>query len=115
MGLRASSVALSRWSARLARAAGCNSSIAPRRTEERREVCAGMMGRGVIAYPAASGMRAAGSVSAHDRASRRISKPVPKILIVEDDFLAASEMEAVLMEAGFEIAGIANRAEDAVR
>jgi DNA-binding NarL/FixJ family response regulator len=69
----------------------------------------------LTAYPGACGMRAAGAVSAADRSSRSGSKAVAKILIVEDDFLAASEMEAVLMEAGLEIAGIADRAEEAVR
>jgi two-component system, response regulator PdtaR len=66
-------------------------------------------------YPASAGMRPASFVSAQDRSSGQISKQAAKILIVEDDFLAASEMEAALMEAGFEIAGIANRAEEAVR
>jgi two-component system, response regulator PdtaR len=75
----------------------------------------GMMAPALIAYPAGSGMRAAGLVSAQDRPAGQTSEPVAKILIVEDDFLAASEMEAALMEAGFEIAGIANRAEEAVR
>jgi DNA-binding NarL/FixJ family response regulator len=37
------------------------------------------------------------------------------ILIVEDDFLAAMEIESVLKEAGYQIAGIAARAEEAVR
>ena len=74
-----------------------------------------MMVPGLTAYPGACGMRAAGAVSAADRSSRSSSKAVAKILIVEDDFLAASEMEAVLMDAGLEIAGIADRAEEAVR
>jgi DNA-binding NtrC family response regulator len=68
-----------------------------------------------IAYPNSSEMRPAGVVSARDPSSQQLSKQVAKILIVEDDFLAASEMESALMEAGFEIAGIANRAVDAVR
>lgn len=37
-----------------------------------------------------------------------------RILIVEDDFLVAIEVEAALMEAGFEIAGIATTAEEAI-
>jgi len=65
-----------------------------------------------IACPEPSDMRPAG---VHSSSSRQLAKQVAKILIVEDDFLAASEMEAALMEAGFEIAGIANRAVDAVR
>ena len=37
-----------------------------------------------------------------------------RILIVEDDFLVASDMEAALTEAGFEIAGVASSAEEAL-
>jgi DNA-binding NarL/FixJ family response regulator len=38
-----------------------------------------------------------------------------RILIVEDDFLAAMEIESVLKEAGYQIAGVAAHAEEAVR
>ncbi|HEU0133699.1 MAG TPA: response regulator [Allosphingosinicella sp.] len=38
----------------------------------------------------------------------------PCILLVEDDFLVSMEMETGLEEAGYEIAGIAATAEDAV-
>jgi two-component system, response regulator PdtaR len=38
----------------------------------------------------------------------------PRILIVEDDYLVASQMEGALTEAGFEIAGIAGSAEEAL-
>jgi len=76
--------------------------------------CAGWLGAW-IACPEPSHMRPAGVHSAPDSSSPQLAKQVAKILIVEDDFLAASEMEAALMEAGFEIAGIANRAVDAVR
>jgi len=37
-----------------------------------------------------------------------------RILIVEDDLLIASEMEAALTEPGFEIVGIASTAEEAI-
>lgn len=37
-----------------------------------------------------------------------------RILIVEDDYLVASEMEDALMQAGLEIAGIANSAEESL-
>jgi DNA-binding NarL/FixJ family response regulator len=37
-----------------------------------------------------------------------------RILIVEDDFLVASDMEAALTEAGFTLAGVASSAEEAV-
>jgi DNA-binding NarL/FixJ family response regulator len=53
--------------------------------------------------------------TAHDRAGARTSRQAVRILIVEDDFLAAIDMEAVLREAGYQIAGIANRADEAVR
>jgi two-component system, response regulator PdtaR len=38
-----------------------------------------------------------------------------RILIVEDDLLAASQMEAALSEAGFEIAGIVTTGEEALQ
>jgi DNA-binding NarL/FixJ family response regulator len=37
-----------------------------------------------------------------------------RILLVEDDFLVAMQMESALAEAGFEIAGIASSGEDAI-
>ena len=68
-----------------------------------------------IAYPTFFGMRCAAVFFPHDRLSGQSSEETAKILIVEDDFLAASEIEAVLTEAGYAIAGIANRAEEAVK
>ena len=38
-----------------------------------------------------------------------------RVLIVEDDFLIASDMEAALTEAGIEVAGVAASAEEALR
>jgi two-component system, response regulator PdtaR len=38
-----------------------------------------------------------------------------RILIVEDDFLVASQMEAALVEDGFEIAGVASTGKEAVQ
>ena len=38
----------------------------------------------------------------------------PRILLVEDDFLVGMEMETGLQEAGYEVAGIAATAEEAV-
>ena len=67
------------------------------------------------AYPAPAGTRPAAVFSPQDRSSGQVAADAAKILIVEDDFLAASEIEAVLMEAGYQIAGIANRAEEALR
>jgi DNA-binding NarL/FixJ family response regulator len=74
-----------------------------------------MMTCGLIAYPTSFGMRPAAVFSPQDRSCGQIAKKDVRILIVEDDFLAASEIEAALMEAGYRIAGIANRAEEAVR
>jgi two-component system, response regulator PdtaR len=59
--------------------------------------------------------RAAAFVTQASASRQKESDDVKSILIVEDDFLAASEMEAALLEAGFAVAGIANRAEEAVR
>src|SRR5687767_1957366 len=44
----------------------------------------------------------------------RPSPASPRILLVEDDFLVSMEMETGLEEAGYEVAGIAATAEDAV-
>jgi len=44
---------------------------------------------------------------------KRLEVPV-RILVVEDDFLVAMQMESALTEAGFEVAGIASSGEDAV-
>ena len=44
---------------------------------------------------------------------RRPDKP-ERILVVEDDFLVAMQMESALTEAGFEVAGVAASGEDAI-
>jgi DNA-binding NarL/FixJ family response regulator len=46
-------------------------------------------------------------------AERRRGTP-ERILVVEDDFLVAMQMESALTEAGFEVAGVAASGEDAV-
>jgi DNA-binding response OmpR family regulator len=46
-------------------------------------------------------------------ADKRPDKPA-RILVVEDDFLVAMQMESALTEAGFEVAGIAATGEDAI-
>jgi DNA-binding NarL/FixJ family response regulator len=38
----------------------------------------------------------------------------PGVLIVEDDFLVAMQMESALIDAGFEVAGVAASGEDAI-
>lgn len=57
------------------------------------------------------------AVFAHDDAARSGDRPAEaaRILIVEDDYLVASEMEAALSQAGFAIAGLASSAEEALR
>jgi two-component system, response regulator PdtaR len=50
-----------------------------------------------------------------ERPTGRKTSTVPRILIVEDDYLVAMEAEAALAEAGFEAAGIANSADEAVK
>ena len=47
-------------------------------------------------------------------ADRKTNEP-HRILIVEDDYLVAMEAEAAVVEAGFDAAGIANSAEEAVK
>jgi len=46
-------------------------------------------------------------------ADKRTGRPA-RILVVEDDFLVAMQMEAALTEAGFEVAGVASSGEDAI-
>jgi two-component system, response regulator PdtaR len=56
------------------------------------------------------------AVLAHDEAGAAGKMPAAfgRLLIVEDDFLIAAQMEDALQEAGFEVAGIANSAEEAL-
>lgn len=49
-----------------------------------------------------------------DTGAQARKSPAPRILIVEDDFLVATEMEVALSDAGFAIAGVAASGEDAV-
>lgn len=51
----------------------------------------------------------------HENSAPVAIKPPANLLIVEDDHLVAMEMESVLLDAGFEITGIAATAEDALR
>jgi len=50
-----------------------------------------------------------------ERPADKKANEVHRILIVEDDYLVAMEAEAAVVEAGFEAAGIASSAEDAVK
>jgi two-component system, response regulator PdtaR len=53
-------------------------------------------------------------VAADARSSAGRREDQPRILIVEDDFLVASEIEAALSDAGFAVAGVATTATQAV-
>jgi DNA-binding NarL/FixJ family response regulator len=52
------------------------------------------------------------SRSGVDTASEKELEP-PRILVVEDDFVVSLEVESALTEAGFEVVGVANSAEEA--
>jgi two-component system, response regulator PdtaR len=54
------------------------------------------------------------SAESPDSQARPAAAPRTCILLVEDDFLVGMEMETGLEEAGYEVAGIAATAEDAV-
>jgi len=69
----------------------------------------------LLACPTSPVPRGTAVFAPQDDLSGQISKAAARILIVEDDFIAASEIEAVLSDEGYQIAGIANRAQDAVR
>lgn len=53
-------------------------------------------------------------VSQSSSESDRRAGALARILIVEDDFLVAMQMESALTDAGFEVAGIASSCEDAI-
>lgn len=53
--------------------------------------------------------------AADDRMGAQQILPKIRVLIVEDDYLAASDAEAVLSEAGVDVIGIASSADEAVR
>jgi DNA-binding NarL/FixJ family response regulator len=57
------------------------------------------------------------ALSAHDDAmgSRSADRQIGRILVVEDDYLVSSEIEAELLAAGFDVVGIATSAHEAVR
>jgi DNA-binding NarL/FixJ family response regulator len=53
--------------------------------------------------------------STDDRLAGQDEGEVPRILIVEDDYVVGLELENALSEAGFGVVGTANSAEEAVR
>ena len=46
--------------------------------------------------------------------SEKLTKPPARILVVEDDFLIAMEIEIALSDAGFDVVGVAISAEEAI-
>ena len=67
------------------------------------------------AFPASWAASRAATLAREDRRAGKTPRDAVRILIVEDDFIAAIDMEAVLTEAGYQVAGIADRADEAVR
>jgi DNA-binding NarL/FixJ family response regulator len=59
--------------------------------------------------------RGTSGFSPDERSSQESTQELPRILVVEDDYLAALEVEAGLVEAGFEVVGIAISADEAVK
>src|SRR5690242_21648143 len=68
---------------------------------------------GSVRFAPRSGPR---ELYARDESSGAGTSPasVPRVLIVEDDFLVSSDMEAELTDAGFVVVGIATSAKEAV-
>jgi two-component system, response regulator PdtaR len=60
-----------------------------------------------------SAARPPGSGSAGEHGAEAASRP--RVLVAEDDYLVALELEAGLKDAGFEVIGIAASADDALR
>src|ERR1700680_4664157 len=53
--------------------------------------------------------------SSDERLAGQDKGEVPRILIVEDDYVVGLELENALSEAGFEVVGTANSAQESVR
>ena len=68
----------------------------------------------VIEVADESGVGRSQPVETPGAGERPARAPGPCVLLVEDDFLVSMEMETGLEEAGYEVAGIAATAEDAV-
>jgi two-component system, response regulator PdtaR len=74
-----------------------------------------MLGKEMPRQSAAASLRSSAVFAPDDAlASRESPGSSQSILIVEDDFLVAADMEAALVDAGFEVASIAATAEDAI-
>jgi DNA-binding response OmpR family regulator len=59
--------------------------------------------------------RPQGAPSSRRRKTGREPGQKPRILVVEDEYLVATEIEAGLIERGFDVVGIATTAADAIR
>jgi DNA-binding NarL/FixJ family response regulator len=69
----------------------------------------------VLVCPPWSGTRLTALFSPDERRPGETVRTPARILIVEDDYLAATEIETVLREAGFEVVGVASSADESVR
>jgi two-component system, response regulator PdtaR len=69
----------------------------------------------VFACPPSSSTGLTALFSPDERLPVETATTPARILIVEDDYLAATEIETVLREAGFEVVGVASSADESVR
>jgi DNA-binding NarL/FixJ family response regulator len=69
----------------------------------------------VSACPPSSSTRLTPLFSPDERLPAETGARPARILIVEDDYLAATEIETALREAGFEVVGVASSADESVR
>jgi DNA-binding NarL/FixJ family response regulator len=69
----------------------------------------------VSACPPSSSTRLTPLFSPDERLPAEPGTRPARILIVEDDYLAATEIETALREAGFEVVGVASSADESVR
>jgi DNA-binding NarL/FixJ family response regulator len=69
----------------------------------------------VSACPPSSSTRLTPLFSPDERLPAETGTRPARILIVEDDYLAATEIETALREAGFEVVGVASSADESVR
>jgi two-component system, response regulator PdtaR len=69
----------------------------------------------VFACPPSSSTGLTALFSPDERLPAETAITPARILIVEDDYLAATEIETVLREAGFEVVGVAGSADESLR
>jgi DNA-binding NarL/FixJ family response regulator len=69
----------------------------------------------VLSYPTPSNGRPTAVFSPDEPLSAKTVTRPARILIVEDDYLAATEIETVLREAGFDVVGMAISADESLQ